>query len=214
MAATSRARIWPGTPHPLGATWDGAGVNFALFSAHAERVELCLFDASGEREVERITLPEYTDEVWHGYVPDLLPGRLYGYRVHGPYQPQAGHRFNPHKLLLDPYAKQLVGSLRWTDAHFAYRVGSPREDLSFDRRDNARFMPKCQVVDTAFTWGDERRPNTHWSQTVIYEAHVRGLTMLNGDVPERRRGTFAGLAWPGVIDTVLEKQAGPNPKRS
>ncbi len=200
MAATPRARIWPGTPHPLGATWDGAGVNFALFSAHAERVELCLFDAAGEREVERIPLPEYTDEVWHGYVPDLLPGRLYGYRVHGSYQPQAGHRFNPHKLLLDPYAKQLVGGLRWTDAHFAYRLGSPREDLAFDRRDNARSMPKCQVVDTAFTWGDERRPNTHWSQTVLYEAHVRGLTMLNGDVPERRRGTFAGLAWPGVIE--------------
>ncbi len=200
MAATPRARIWPGTPQPLGATWDGAGVNFALFSAHAERVELCLFDTAGEREVERIPLPEYTDEVWHGYVPDLLPGRLYGYRVHGPYQPQAGHRFNPHKLLLDPYAKQLVGGLRWTDAHFAYRLGSPREDLSFDRRDNARSMPKCQVVDTAFTWGDERRPNTHWSQTVLYEAHVRGLTMLNGEVPERRRGTFAGLAWPGVIE--------------
>ncbi|MCR6631215.1 MAG: glycogen debranching protein GlgX [Magnetospirillum sp.] len=200
MPVPPRARIWPGAPHPLGATWDGAGANFALFSAHAEKVELCLFDAAGEREVERIPLPEYTDEVWHGYVPDLLPGRLYGYRVYGPYQPQAGHRFNGNKLLLDPYAKSLRGALRWSDAHFAYRVGNPREDLSFDRRDNARFMPKCEVVDTAFTWGDERRPNTHWSQTVIYEMHVRGVTMLHAEMPEPRRGTFAGLAWPAVAE--------------
>ncbi|MGE5475628.1 MAG: glycogen debranching protein GlgX [Bacteroidales bacterium] len=200
MPLPPRARIWPGAPHPLGATWDGAGVNFALFSAHAEKVELCLFDAGGERETERISLPEYTDEVWHGYVPDLLPGQLYGYRVHGPYQPQAGHRFNAHKLLLDPYAKSLRGGLRWTDAHFAYRLGSPREDLSFDRRDNARAMPKCEVVDTAFTWGDERRPRTHWAHTVIYEMHVRGHTMRHPEVPERRRGTFAGLAWPAVTE--------------
>jgi glycogen operon protein len=200
MITPPRARIWPGAPNPLGATWDGGGANFALFSAHADKVELCLFDAAGERETERIPLPEYTDEVWHGYVPDLLPGQLYGYRVHGPYQPQAGHRFNPHKLLLDPYAKSIRGSVRWTDAHFAYRLGSPREDLSFDRRDNARAMPKCEVVDTAYTWGDERRPSTHWSQTVIYEMHVRGHTMRHDDVPEHRRGTFAGLAWPAVAE--------------
>ncbi|HTH16618.1 MAG TPA: glycogen debranching protein GlgX [Magnetospirillum sp.] len=200
MPFAPRARIWPGAPHPLGATWDGAGANFALFSANAEKVELCLFDASGERETERIPLPEYTDEVWHGYVPDLLPGQLYGYRVHGPYQPQAGQRFNPHKLLLDPYAKSIQGRLRWTDAHFAYRLGSPREDLSFDRRDNARAMPKCVVVDTAFTWGDGRRPHTHWSRTAIYEMHVRGMTMLHPEVPERWRGTCAGLAWPAVAE--------------
>ncbi|MBC7907960.1 MAG: glycogen debranching protein GlgX [Rhodospirillaceae bacterium] len=200
MPSPPRARVWPGAPHPLGATWDGAGANFALFSAHAQKVELCLFDASGEREQERIVLPEYTDEVWHGYVPDLLPGQLYGYRVHGPYAPQQGHRFNPHKLLLDPYAKSMRGELKWTDAHFAYRLGNPREDLSFDRRDNARNMPKCELVDTAFTWGDEHRPGTHWSQTVIYEMHVRGATMQHPDVPERRRGTFAGLAWPAMAE--------------
>jgi isoamylase len=200
MPSTPRARVWPGAPHPLGATWDGAGANFALFSAHAEKVELCLFDASGERETERITLPEYTDEVWHGYVPDLLPGQLYGYRVYGPYDPHKGHRFNPHKLLLDPYAKSIRGELKWTDAHFAYRLGSPREDLSFDRRDNARSMPKCELIDTAFTWGGERRPATPWARTVIYEMHVKGFTMLHPDVPEVRRGTFAGLAWPAVAD--------------
>ncbi|HSV29790.1 MAG TPA: glycogen debranching protein GlgX [Candidatus Omnitrophota bacterium] len=198
--AVSRARIWPGSPHPLGATWDGAGANFALFSANAEKVELCLFDPSGERETERIPLPEYTDEVWHGYVPDLLPGQLYGYRVHGPFEPRRGHRFNHHKLLLDPYAKAIRGEVKWSDAHFAYRLGSPREDLSFDRRDNARGMPKCELVDTAFTWGEEKRPNTPWPQTVIYEMHVRGLTMLHPDVPERRRGTFAGVAWPNVVE--------------
>jgi glycogen debranching enzyme GlgX len=200
MPPTNKARVWPGAPHPLGATWDGAGANFALFSAHAEKVELCLFDAGGDREIERIVLPEYTDEVWHGYVPDLLPGQLYGYRVYGPYDPHAGHRFNHHKLLLDPYAKSIRGELKWTDAHFAYRLGSPREDLSFDRRDNARQMPKCELVDTAFTWGGERRPNTHWSHTMIYEMHVRGLTMLHPDVPDRRKGTFAGLAWPSVVE--------------
>jgi glycogen operon protein len=196
----ARARIWPGSPHPLGATWDGSGVNFALFSAHAERVELCLFDPAGHRETERVALPEYTDEVWHGYLPDVLPGQLYGYRVYGPFDPRRGHRFNPNKLLLDPYAKSIVGQLRWTDAHFSYRIGHPREDLSLDRRDNARGMPKCQVVDTAYTWGGEGRPNTPWDRTVLYEAHVRGLTMLHPDLPPNQRGTFAGLARPEVIE--------------
>ncbi|CAA7619722.1 glycogen debranching protein GlgX [Magnetospirillum sp. UT-4] len=200
MPYLPRARVWPGAPHRLGATWDGAGANFALFSAHAEKVELCLFDPSGEKERERIVLPEYTDEVWHGYVPDILPGQLYGYRVYGPYDPHAGHRFNPHKLLIDPYAKALKGGFRWSDAHFAYRVGHPREDLSFDRRDNARLMPKCELVDTAFTWGRGRRPETPWSQTVVYEAHARGLTMLHPEIPEGRRGTIAALAWPAMIE--------------
>ena len=148
-----RARVWPGVAYPLGATFDGRGVNFALFSAHAEKVELCLFDARGQRELERVVLPEYTDQVWHGYLPDARPGQLYGYRVYGPYDPKSGHRFNHHKLLLDPYAKQLIGQLHWSDAHFGYRVGGRREDLVFDTRDNARGMLKCRVVDTAFTWG-------------------------------------------------------------
>jgi len=200
MAGAARTTVWPGRNYPLGATWDGFGVNFALFSAHAEKVELCLFDASGAREIDRVTLPECTDEVWHGYLPDARPGLLYGYRVHGPYDPSRGHRFNPHKLLLDPYAKALVGHLRWSDAHFGYRVGSNREDLSFDRRDNARGMPKCRVIDPAFTWGSDRRPQTPWTDTIIYEAHVRGLTKLHPDVPVPLRGTFAGLANPAVLE--------------
>src|SRR5919206_2587198 len=147
-------RVWPGNAYPLGATWDGVGVNFALFSEHATRVELCLFD-SVDAEVESLTipLPEQTDMVWHGYLPDVHPGQLYGYRVHGPYAPERGHRFNPNKLLLDPYAKRLAGRLVWSDAHFGYRTGSAREDLSFDRRDNARGMPKAAVVDESFNWG-------------------------------------------------------------
>jgi isoamylase len=174
VPSAPRARVWPGTPHPLGATWDGKGVNFALFSAHAERVELCLFDAAGVREIDRIPLPEYTDEVWHGYLPDARPGTLYGYRVYGPYEPRSGHRFNPNKLLLDPYAKALFGRYLRTDAGFGYRTGSPREDLSFDRRDSARAVPKCRVIDPSFAWGDDRAPATPWSDTVIYEAHLRG----------------------------------------
>ncbi len=197
---TSRHRILPGSSYPLGATWDGNGVNFALFSAHAERVELCLFDHSGLREVERVVLPEYSDEVWHGYLPDVRPGQLYGYRVWGPYDPNAGHRFNPHKLLIDPYAKELSGTFEWSDTHFGFRPGSPKQDLLMDRRDNARYMPKCRVLDTAFTWGAERRPNRPWSETIVYEAHVRGLTMKHPDVPAIHRGTFLGLTQPGVIE--------------
>ncbi len=192
--------VWPGAPYPLGATWDGEGVNFALFSEHAERVELCLFDARGRREVERLALPECTDQVWHGYLPDARPGQLYGYRVHGPYRPEQGHRFNPHKLLLDPYAKALWGDMRWSDAHFGYRVGHAREDLSFDRRNSAPGVPKCRVVDPAFTWGDDRPPNVPWHDTVIYETHVRGYTMRHPDVPPELRGTYAALATEPVVD--------------
>ena len=151
MAET--VRVWPGLPYPLGATWDGSGTNFALFSAHAEKVELCLFDDAGEREIARVALPEYTHEIWHGYLPDVRPRQLYGYRVYGPYDPKAGHRFNHHKLLLDPYAKAVHGTLRWDDALFGYQVGDPKADLTFDRRDSAPFMPKCRVIDPAFTWG-------------------------------------------------------------
>jgi isoamylase len=199
-----RAEVWPGRPYPLGATWDGKGVNFALFSENAEAVELCLFDATGHHEVTRIRLPEYTDQVWHGYLPDARPNLLYGYRVYGPYRPQDGHRFNPHKLLLDPYAKAFHGAIRWNDAHFGYRVGSPREDLSFDRRDNSRGMPKCRVVDTAFTWAEDHRLHTPWEETIILEAHVRGMTMRHPGVDPARRGTFAALAAPPIIDYLLQ----------
>src|ERR1041384_6209887 len=160
------SRVREGLPYPLGATWDGLGVNFALFSAHATKVELCLFDPTGEHEIERIELPEYTDEVWHGYLPDARPGTTYGYRVHGPYEPTAGHRFNPNKLLLDPYARQVVGHVEWNPALFGYTIGSPAAALSFDKRDSARFMPKCRVVESAFTWGRVRRPQTSWERTI------------------------------------------------
>jgi glycogen operon protein len=188
-----------GSPYPLGATWDGLGTNFAVFSAYGERVELCLFDPTGRREIARIDLPEYTDEVWHGYLPNARTGLIYGYRVHGPYRPQDGHRFNPHKLLLDPYARRLTGTLRWSDALFGYRVNSPRADLSFDRRDSAPSMPKAVVSDDVFDWGDDRPPNTQSSKTIIYEAHLRGLTMRWRDIRPNERGTFAALADPNVI---------------
>ena len=195
----ARPRVEPGLPYPLGATWDGSGVNFALFSANAEKVELCMFDARGRRELARVALPEYTDEVWHGYLPEARPGMLYGYRVYGPYDPHRGHRFNHHKLLLDPYAKALTGSVRWSDANYGYRIGSQREDLSFDRRDNAGAMPKCVVVESAFTWGDDKPPNVPWSQTVYYELHVKGYTINHPSVQPALRGTFAGLADPAVV---------------
>lgn len=193
-----------GLPYPLGATWDGSGTNFALFSAHAEKVELCLFDRNGRRERERIVLPEYTHEVFHGYLPDVAPGQRYGYRVHGPYAPQEGHRFNPNKLLIDPYAKALHGDLRWHDALFGYNVGHAREDLSFDRRDSAFVMPKSIVIDPSVTWGEDRPPAVPWSETVIYEAHVKGLTRRHMRVPDRWRGTFLGLAQPEVIDYLVD----------
>jgi pullulanase/glycogen debranching enzyme len=154
-----RSRLREGRGFPLGATWTGLGVNFALFSAHATKVELCLFDERGEQEIERIELPEFTDEVWHGFLPDARPGTIYGYRVHGPYEPNAGHRFNPNKLLLDPYAAAIVGQLIWNPALFGYRMETG-DDLSFDERDNAAFVPRCRVIDPAFTWGDDRPPRT------------------------------------------------------
>jgi isoamylase len=192
-------RLSAGSPARLGATWDGRGTNFALFSANAQKVELCLFDGQGRRELERIELPERSEDVWHGYLNDVSPGQLYGYRVHGPYDPERGHRFNAHKLLLDPYAKRQFGRLVWSDAHFAYRTGSPREDLSFDRRDNARGMPKAVVIDDAYGGTREPRPNIPWEDTIIYEAHVKGLTQLREDVPPGLRGTYAGLSSPAMI---------------
>ncbi|AAW73371.1 glycogen debranching enzyme GlgX [Xanthomonas oryzae pv. oryzae] len=198
---TQRSRIREGRPNSLGATWDGLGVNFALYSRNATRVELCLFDDRG-REQERIALPEYTDEVWHGYLPDARPGQLYGYRVHGPYAPDAGHRFNHNKLLLDPYAKQIVGELKWAPHLFGYIIGHRDKDLSFDRRDSAAFMPKSAVIDPAFTWGQDRPPQTPWNRTVIYEAHVRGLSMLHPAVPPEERGTFSALKTDELIDHI------------
>jgi len=201
---TTQPRLEAGRPYPLGATWDGKGVNFTLFSANAERVDLCIFDPRGRREIARYTLPEFTDEVWHGYLPDVRPGTLYGYRVYGPYDPAIGHRFNHNKLLLDPYAKALFGSVLWNDAHYGYRLGSARGDLSFDRRDNAAGMPKCVVLDTAFTWGDDRAPGIPWMQTVFYELHVRGYTMLHPDLAPAVRGTFAGLATAAAIAHLVD----------
>ncbi|MBL8659547.1 MAG: glycogen debranching protein GlgX [Rhodospirillales bacterium] len=199
-----KSRTEPGSPSPLGATWDGRGVNFALFSEHAERVELCLFDPSGRKETERIPLPEYTNQIWHGYIVGLHPGQLYGYRVHGPYEPRFGHRFNANKLLLDPYARAIEGPLILSEAHFGYRRDSSRGDLSFDRRDSARVTPKCRVVETAFTWGPERLPNVPWSRSVIYELHVRGFTKLHPEVPAAQRGTFAGLGSEPVIEHLVK----------
>jgi len=192
--------VWPGQSYPLGAHWDGQGVNFALFSEHAEQVELCLFDEKGRHERERIILPEQTDQVWHCYLPEARPGLLYGYRVYGLYEPDRGYRFNPNKLLLDPYARSIQGTLVWSDAQFGYRMGANRRDLSFDRRDDAVGMPKCKVIEIAFTWGDDRRPNTPWHGTIIYEMHVKGFTIHNPHIPQRLRGTYAGLASAPAIE--------------
>jgi isoamylase len=194
----------PGLSYPLGATYDGKGTNFAVFSAHADKIELCLFDPLGRRETARYALPECTDEVWHGYLPDVHPGALYGYRAHGPYRPEYGHRFNPYKLLLDPYAKQLHGQVRWTDALYGYRLHSQRGDQSLDRRDSAPAMPKGVVIDPTFNWHGDKPPRVPWEKTVIYEAHVRGLTMRAERIHRKARGTFAGLADPFVIEHLLK----------
>ena len=190
----AESALWPGTPYPLGATWDGHGVNFAVFSERAEAIELCIFDPRGRREVMRIRLPERTDFIWHGYLPDAGPGKLYGFRAYGPYRPDRGHRFNPNRLLLDPYARAVAGKLRWTDAHFGYKVGAPRADLTFDWRDNAPALPKCRVTDPAFDWEDDRPPDIPWSDTVVYELHVKGFTARHPGIPAPLRGTYAGLA--------------------
>ncbi len=194
-------KVWPGKPYPLGATWDGSGVNFAIFSENATGVELCFFDNEGNEA--RIPVTEQTDLVWHIYIPEARPGQLYGYRMHGPYAPMEGHRFNPAKLLRDPYAKAVDGVITWDDAHFGYTIGHPDADLSMDMRDSAPFSPKCAVIDPAFSWGEDPRPNVPWDKTIIYEAHVKGLTKLFPMVPEELRGTYAGLASPAVIEYLL-----------
>jgi isoamylase len=188
--------ISPGDPYPLGATWDGTGTNFAVFSQSAEAVELCLFDEAGNET--RFALPEVDAFVWHGYLEDAGPGQLYGYRVHGPYDPGRGLRANHAKLLLDPYAKAISGSVQWADAVYGYKLAS-NDDRFMDDQDSAPFMPKCIVVDTAFDWGEDRRPRTPWHDTLIYETHVRGLTWRHPGVPPGLRGTYSGLAHPAVI---------------
>ena len=191
----------PGRPYPLGATWEGAGVNFSIYSEHATGVELCLFDGrGGDQQIARIRLTEQTDQVWHVHLPEIRPGQRYGYRVHGPYDPTNGHRFNPAKLLLDPYAKAIDRTIRWSDTLFGYRVGAGDADVSCDTRDSAASIPKSVVVEPAFTWGGDSPPRTPWEETVIYEVHVKGLTARHPDLPRELRGTYAGLASPPVVD--------------
>ncbi len=197
MERSSKFHITEGRPYPQGATWNGLGVNFSLFSANATRVELCIFDDAGETEIGRVDLPEYTNEIWHGFLPEARPGTVYGYRVHGPYEPENGHRFNPNKLVLDPYAKAAVGVIKWAPELFGYVMG--QDDTTFDTRDSAPFMVKGRVIDPAFTWGDDRSPRVPWERTVLYETHVKGFTKLHPGVAENVRGTFRGLATPEVI---------------
>ncbi len=198
-----KRQIREGLPHPRGATWDGKGTNFAVFSANATKVEVCIFDPDAKTEVERITLPEYTNQIWHGYLPDITPGTIYGYRVHGPYAPDAGHRFNPNKLVLDPYACAHIGQLEWNPAVFGYKMESG-DDLTFDERDSAPFMPKCTVADPFFE--REGQSSRHhcvpWDDTIIYETHVKGFTMQHPKVPKKLRGTYAGLGQKCVVDYI------------
>ena len=192
-------RVWPGAPYPLGATWDGTGTNFALFSEAAEQVELCLLngDEAAQLNETRIALTETDAFVWHGYLPDVAPGQRYGYRVHGPYDPARGHRCNPAKLLLDPYGKAINGDVRWDEALFSYRFSEPSD---LNTTDSAPYMPANVVINPFFDWGDDRAPRIPYHETVIYEAHVRGLTLRHPDVPADQRGTYAGLAHPSVIE--------------
>jgi isoamylase len=203
MADAPRTR--PGRPYPLGATWDGAGVNFALFSEHATAVALCLFDERDPgKEIRQIRLEQRTDQVWHAYVPGVRPGALYAYRVNGPYDPAQGHRFNPAKALLDPYARAIGGSLEWHDALFGYRVGDPAGDARPHDRDSGPYLPKSVVVDGTFDWEGDRPPLTRWSRTVIYEVHVKGFTRLHPEVPPELRGTYAGLASDAAVRHLTE----------
>src|SRR4051812_3561856 len=194
-------RTRPCSPYPLGATWDGEGVNFAIFSQHATSVELCLYDSEkADKELIRIPLVERTNRIFHVYLPDVRPGQLYGYRVDGPYAPEQGHRFNALKLLLDPYAKAISGEVRGLDEMFGYRLRDPQGDLSKSELDSGPYMPKSVVVETAFSWGDDRPPHVPWSRTLIYECHVRGMTMRHPNVPPHLRGTYLGLASDAIID--------------
>ena len=206
MTTTTTFKTQEGRPYPLGSTFVGNGVNFAIFSANAEKVELCLFDEKGEKEIARIRLRENTDQVWHVYVEGLSGGALYGYRVYGPYDPSRGHRFNHHKLLLDPYTRKIFGELTWSDHLYAYDLNSPLKDLAFDTYDNAHLMPKCVVTENIFnqnsTLAANSKPNIPWEKTVIYETHVKGISQLNMKIPENLRGTYAGLAHPETLDYI------------
>jgi isoamylase len=194
-----------GKPAPLGATWDGIGTNFAIFSEHATKIELCLFDSTdAQNEISRFNLDNETAFVWHGYLECVGPGQAYGYRVYGPYEPENGHRFNHNKLVVDPYAKSIIRSTKWDDSLFGYKIGDVDEDKSFDERDSAPFAPLAAVIDSSFEWGDDKSPNTPWSKTVIYEAHVKGLTQLHPEVPEELRGTYAGVATPAIISYLTK----------
>jgi isoamylase len=194
-------QVLPGRPSPLGSSWDGLGVNFAIFSENATKIELCLFDARDPaNQIGCITLPEVTSHVFHGYVIGLRPGQLYGYRVHGPHQPEQGLRFNPSKVLIDPYARALAGEVDWSQPMFGYRMGDAAEDLSLDEQDSGRGVPKAVVVDNTFNWDGDRRPRTPWHETVIYEVHVKGFTKQHPQVPADQRGTYSGLASPPMID--------------
>lgn len=200
---TTNFKILPGEWQRLGARYTGEGVNFALFSAHADRVELCLYDPSGSIEIARMDLPDYTNEIWHGFVPGLKPGALYGFRVHGPFEPENGHRFNHNKLLLDPYARELVGDIRWSPEVFGYHFDDADKDLSFNDLDSAAFMPKCRVVDpNQIDWGNDRRPQVSWADTIVYETHVKGFTQLNPAIPQELRGTFEGLGHKAAVDYI------------
>ncbi|HEY2355738.1 MAG TPA: alpha-amylase family glycosyl hydrolase, partial [Gaiellaceae bacterium] len=196
--------VWPGRPFPLGPTWDGEGTNFALFTENAERVELCLFDENGVET--RVELRDYTSHNWHCYIPGVGPGQRYGYRVYGPYDPASGHRFNPNKLLIDPYAKSIEGPIAWDVANTLPYVptGAEDADLEFDDEDDADAIPKCIVVDPHFDWEDDAPPHTPWNETVIYEAHVKGFTKLAPDVRDDLRGTYAGLASEPAIAHLNE----------
>jgi glycogen operon protein len=194
------SHVWPGQPYPLGATWDGEGVNFAIYSENATKVELCLFEGEGD-SFDQVCVPmtEYTDHVHHVYLPNLLPGQLYGYRVHGPYEPENGHRFNPAKLLLDPYAKSIAGLIEWSDAVFAYKISDEDADLSFSEDDSAKFMPKSVVIDPSFVWGEDKPPRIPRHEMIVYEMHVKGFTKLMEEIPPQERGTFEGLAHPAAV---------------
>ncbi|WP_090973628.1 glycogen debranching protein GlgX [Parapedobacter composti] len=192
--------IYPGRPYPLGATWDGKGVNFSIYAENATEVQLCLFDGEGDNVTEKvITLTERTHQVWHGYVPGIRPGQRYGYRVHGPFEPQAGHRYNPHKLLLDPYAKAISGVLNAHEAHLGYELGHADGDLTFSKIDSAPYMPKSVVINPSFEWDGDKQLNIPFHKTIIYETHVKGFTKLNKKIPAHLRGTYAGLAHPDTI---------------
>ena len=193
-------KAYPGHPYPLGATWDGKGVNFALYADNATGVELCLFKKhTDKKEFAKIQVAERTHQIWHIYLPDVKPGQLYGYRVHGPYDPLNGHRYNPHKLLIDPYTKAIAGTIAWHDSLFGYKMGHPDGDLSFSTTDSAPYVPKSVVIDSNFNWEGDKPPKVAYHKTIIYEAHVKGFTKLHPDIPEEIRGTYAAMAHPVAI---------------